>query len=121
MRIRGSWKAVLALLVAFALIVAALLWVIITVHAKSIEQEQLLAIAKQNNANGKLLVDCTTPGHECYDRSQKTSAAAVMNINKVTVAAVACSKITANYVADDPVKTLQLIQACTVAALAKQP
>jgi len=35
--------------------------------------------------------DCTTPGRECYERSQKQLAGAVSDVNRVVVLASACS------------------------------
>jgi hypothetical protein len=41
--------------------------------------------------NSKLLVDCTTPGYPCYERSRGESGKAVTILNNATKAAVICA------------------------------
>ena len=45
----------------------------------------------QNKSNGDLLVDCTTPKHDCYERSLKQTEKAISSITEVAVAANYCS------------------------------
>lgn len=40
----------------------------------------LIFIAIQNNANGNRLVDCTTPGHDCYDEANARSSELVQGL-----------------------------------------
>lgn len=38
-----------------------------------------------------ILVDCTSPGGECYERGQERTGEAVGNINRIVVLAAACA------------------------------
>lgn len=46
---------------------------------------------KQTIQISQRLVDCTTPGHACYDSGQKQTGQAVKTLNQVTEAAVICA------------------------------
>jgi hypothetical protein len=55
----------------------------------------LTVIALQNRSNGERLIDCTTPGHPCYDQAQSRQADVIGSpagpINTVIVLAIACA------------------------------
>lgn len=59
-----------------------------------------------------ILVDCTTPGHKCYEQGRSATSGAVGTINKVTIVAIACSKIPSY-------DTIQEIQDCVKQNLPK--
>jgi hypothetical protein len=64
-------------------------------------------------ATSARIVDCTSPGRDCFERGQKQTAEAVASINRVAVLAAAC--------ADKPRRqTVEQIQACVIAELARQ-
>lgn len=68
---------------------------------------------KDARSTGVRIEDCTTPGRECFERGQKQTAAAVASINRVAILAAAC--------ADKPHRqTVEQIQACVIAELARQ-
>lgn len=58
-----------------------------------------------------LVRDCVTPGGKCYERGQRQTAAAVADINRVTVLAAACADKPAQQTQDE-------IYACVVRRLA---
>lgn len=59
-----------------------------------------------------IVEDCTTPGSECFQEGQRRTAAAIADINRVTVYAAAC--------ADRPgVQGQSEIYACVVESLAE--
>lgn len=81
-RLSAWWKVLIA--VSFVAILVTTSFVVVT-----LVQVQQLA---QVNANlNSRLVDCTTPGHACYDEGQKRTGQAVVTLNEVTKAAVICA------------------------------
>lgn len=51
---------------------------------------RLNGLADVNKTNGQTVIDCTQPGGVCYQRAQDQTAAAVAQLNLVTIAAVEC-------------------------------
>jgi hypothetical protein len=51
----------------------------------------LVYVAYQNKKNGDRLIDCTTPGHACYEQGQTQTASAVETLVASAIAANACS------------------------------
>lgn len=73
--------------------------------------EQNRTLSEQNVYIGQRLIDCTTPGHECYEDVNKNTGKAVATINQITEAAVVCSK-------DLPTPvTIPMMDACIKKAL----
>ena len=64
-----------------------------------------LVVITQVQKSTNTLIDCTTPSHGCYERGRSATSGAVGTINRVTIAAIACSKIPGN-------TTLTQIQVC---------
>lgn len=52
---------------------------------------RLNGLAETNRANGQTVVDCTQPGGACYQRAQDQTAAAVAQLNMVTIIATECA------------------------------
>lgn len=71
---------------------------------------KLQGIAETNRRNGERVIDCTTPGGDCFNESTARTGEAVGSINEVTVAAVACAQKNTGIAA---------IQECVRKALAK--
>ena len=46
----------------------------------------------QNRQGVSILVNCTTPGHECYERGRSTQNGAVGTITQVSIVAAWCAK-----------------------------
>jgi hypothetical protein len=68
---------------------------------------------KINTETLRILQDCTVPENDCYERSQKRTAEAVGDINKITLYAAAC--------ADRPgEQTIVEIQSCVLHRLAAE-
>lgn len=66
---------------------------------------KVFTIVSSTNNNSKILIDCTTPGHTCYERERNATSDAVGTINRVTIIAIACAKVPVNI-------TIPQIQAC---------
>lgn len=83
-RIYGLWQTLLGILV-----------VIFMVFTTVVAVWTLQATLDQSYQNGQVLdrlVDCTTPGGECYQQSQSQTGAAIDTINRLTVEAGWCAK-----------------------------
>lgn len=50
--------------------------------------------AKAAAADGTILVNCTTPGHQCYERAQAGTGQALASINVFVTAAAICARVT---------------------------
>lgn len=75
--------------------------------------EQNVELNKLSVSNGDLIVDCTTPGGGCYERSRAETGKVVLNLNQVTKAAVIC--------ADQPgVITASAMESCITTEIKKQ-
>lgn len=119
---RKTVRATLAtrLLIVGAVVLGA---IIVTLQLQATLQTRQIATgieAQQDTNTGTLdaseatldrIVECTTPGRECYDRGQEQTSAAVGDINRISVLAAAC--------ADRPrAQSVEQIQACVIARLA---
>lgn len=51
------------------------------------------------------IVDCTTPGHKCYEDGQKNTAGVIQKLEDIILLASVCSKVPGN-------NTVQEIKAC---------
>lgn len=49
-------------------------------------------VANDTRANTQTLINCTTPGHQCYEQGRSATSGAVGTIAKVVVAASFCEK-----------------------------
>ena len=77
----------------------------------------LVGLAKQNHDNlaatqqaVTILIDCTTPGHKCYDQGQQSTRTAVQGLIKAGNASELCGHDPAN-------DTLDKLTACVIATL----
>lgn len=91
--------------------------VLTTVRAAQVSNKPVLTTiqraAKAAEAGTARIEDCTTPGRTCFDRGTDQTADAIASINKVSIIAAAC--------ADKPRRqTVEQIQACVIAELARQ-
>lgn len=75
------------ILLALCVVLVAVILVITTVTL-----QELRGNSAENRRNTTLLVDCTTPGHQCYDESAKRTGEAVSIINRIAVYAAYCAK-----------------------------
>lgn len=115
-----------AVLVTRITIVAALLLgaAIVTlqlVTTLSIREEQKVGVTRGESikATAEQVESCTTPGRECFKRSQAATAAAVGSINQVAVYAAACA---ADVDSAQPVrKRVRIIEKCITVLAAQQP
>jgi hypothetical protein len=101
------------LVVAVVAMLAMLTWIAVQNRGTLVatRRAQVASIDSQQR-----LVDCTTPGHSCYDESLKRQAAVIGDppapINNVVILAAAC--------ADRPgIQTETTIRACVLAGLEK--
>jgi hypothetical protein len=75
--------------------------------------KQNISLNKITVENSKRLIDCTTPGYGCYERSRAATGKAVFSLNQVTKAAVIC--------ADQPgVITTPEMERCITTEIKKQ-
>lgn len=71
----------------------------------------VLGIVGDTRSNTNTLVDCTTPGHKCYEQGRDATSGAVGTIAKVVVLAAYCVKNL------DHAATQVQVQACINAGL----
>ena len=91
---------------ALLVVVTILVSVIVSQNKKLSDQgSQLIDIANTNKANGvatrqatQILVDCTTPGHPCYERSKATTKDTVEQLTKTNAAIDLCVRDHPEYV-----------------------
>src|SRR4029077_17808537 len=96
------WKYVAMLLggVLLGLMVCAVIVLVVVVIGQN---SKLVTLAKQNHDNTEntpkavqILVDCTTPGHSCYEKGQQSTRTAVQGLNAAADARAICAQDTAN-------------------------
>lgn len=54
---------------------------------------RLTEIAETNRANGQRLIDCTTPGGQCFEDGNDRTGEAIGTINEVTILAASCVQL----------------------------
>lgn len=101
----ATW--VLILLLAVGLVSIA-----VTAAVVGADNTRVIRQAQQdNNETLRIIRSCTTPGAECHDRGQKATAAAIADINQVSIYAAACADQPGDQSADE-------IYACVIRKLA---
>lgn len=104
-------RALVVLVVIAALVTT--YFTILTLTKVQTLTEQNVELNKLSVSNGELIVDCTTPGGGCYERSRQATGQAVLSLNQVTKAAVIC--------ADRPgVITTSEMESCITIEIKKQ-
>jgi hypothetical protein len=93
---------VAAVLLAF--VFGTMLWLLLALNG----------VADQNRSYGQRLVDCTTPGGQCYASSQKQQSGAVQVLNRVTIWAAWCAKTSS------PDATIDQLKACIERGVASE-
>lgn len=63
----------------------------LTVLAIMVTLVVVVSVSISNSKSAKILVDCTTPGHQCYEQARSANSGAVGTINRSTIAAIYCS------------------------------
>lgn len=105
-------RALLAVFLVFALFafaagVISIAYLAVQTNERQDQNQELLREVKSTN---KRLIDCTTPGGECYAEGQKNTGKAIMGINegtmRVIVAALSCQA--------DGITEEQELAVCTV-------
>jgi uncharacterized membrane protein SpoIIM required for sporulation len=77
----------------------------------------LISLARSNHQAVSAIQDCTQPTGKCYQRSQKQTAGAVADINRVVILAAACAS---GLPLGLPIEDRQArIQACVIDRLAR--
>lgn len=61
-----------------------------TTQSKLDQSVQILKGVQQTN---KFLLDCTTPGHTCYDQAHRSSSATVHKLDQVIILANYCATV----------------------------
>jgi hypothetical protein len=58
----------------------------------------VIYLARQDRSHETLtrLVDCTTPGHSCYDKGQVSQQKAILELEQIVIAANFCTRDTKN-------------------------
>lgn len=101
------WVMVLLLGVGLVVIVA-------TAAVVGADNTRIIRKTQQDNAEAlRLIRSCTTPGEECYDRGQQGTAAAISDINQVSIYAAACADLPGN-------QSVEQIYACVVRKLSAE-
>lgn len=105
------WRA--AAWVTLGAVVALLVVLLVAAILTTATQTNAIRSTQQNSRDALTAIqDCTTPGKDCFERGQKSTAKAVATINKVAVYAAAC--------ADRPrQQSVEQISACVFARLAR--
>lgn len=68
----------------------------------------VVSVSISNAKSTKILVDCTTPKHQCYEQARSANSGAVGTINRSTIAAIYCSgKL-------GPTATVSQLQSCVL-------
>lgn len=67
-------------------------------------------VLREIRTGNQILIDCTTPGHKCYEDGQARARTFGANIQLIVVLAAACAKQPQNV-------TVEQIQACVVKGL----
>ena len=80
--------------------------------------QQLATLGRQNHDNTEatkqavqILIDCTTPGHDCYEKGQQSTRTAVQGLNAAADARAICAQDVTN-------DTVTKLEACMVDKLA---
>lgn len=116
---RRSWAIFFLGMAVFGVLLL-LVFGIITAATKSTEirdtQEQRAPFNEANDETLRIIKGCTTPGMRCYERTQRQTARAVGDVNRVIVLAAACAS-------GSTIRTQVEIQACVLRGLAdkKEP
>lgn len=87
--------------------------IIVTLVMLVIQSQRVADLVKAEQRNSQLLIDCTTPHHDCYDNANKNTSKAIASINEVTVIAVACAREPLN-------TTTAQVKACVEQELKKE-
>lgn len=96
------------------LIGVTVLFATITMFAVLILLTRVDETTVSTNRYGERLVDCTTPGHKCYDDGLKNQAEAIESLNKITIYATFCAKTL------PPTITVEEMQKCIQARITKE-
>lgn len=67
-------------------------------------------VLREIRTGNQILIDCTTPGHDCYEQGQQRTGEAIVRLNQIIVLASYCAKQPGNV-------TVEQIQACVVKGL----
>lgn len=71
--------------------VAAILVLVVRQDSNTKKVDDTQQTLEQVKEIGQRLVDCTTPGHDCYDRGTQATKAAVTQLNHVIILASSCA------------------------------
>lgn len=79
-----AWRVTLTTVIALS-VVATLVVVLLSFG-------KLISLATDTHRNTDTLVNCTTPGHSCYEAGRSATSGAVGTIGKIVIAASFCVK-----------------------------
>jgi hypothetical protein len=84
-------RGLLISLVIGVLLATVLIETVVIVRINERGQGSRDLLEKIDNSNS-ILIDCTTPGHKCYDDGQKATSDAVGQINRIIILASFCAQ-----------------------------